>query len=57
MVREVTPSDYKVNHVSLDIQGINGENTLLLKGSGDSDGFGITVDNVVLMKESIENTS
>mgnify|MGYP003685914575 CR=1 FL=1 len=48
VVRTVTPEDYQIAHVDLALDGKAGKNTLTLRGTGASDQYGISVDNVQL---------
>jgi len=48
VVETVSPQDYKIQRVNLQLQGTEGENTLTLRGAGKSDGLGISVDAVKL---------
>ena len=47
----VTPSDYKVHTKTLYIDINPGTNSLKFQGAGISDGYGLTIDNVKLIRE------
>lgn len=46
----VIPTDYLIHGEKISLEGIVGENTLRFEGAGKSDSFGLTFDNVKLVK-------
>ena len=49
-VASVVPGDHKVHWKNIQVDSVAGENTLRFEGAGESDGFGLTIDNVRLVK-------
>lgn len=46
VVFRITPTDYKTHSVKLYLNGLEGNNTIILKGEGKDDGVGMLVDNI-----------
>jgi hypothetical protein len=49
LVESITPSDYKIHNSTISVPILD-KNVLSLKGTGTSDGYGLTVDNFNLHK-------
>jgi hypothetical protein len=47
----MTSPDFEIKFSSVRVYANEGPNILELRGTGKSDGFGLTVDNVKLVKE------
>jgi len=44
------PTDYNITTVTVDVEGVVGKNILSFAGSGKTDSFGLTIDNVKLVR-------
>lgn len=51
MVLSLSSTDYEIKLASVNVYANDGENILQLRGAGISDSFGMTVDNIKLVKE------
>ncbi|MCB0368719.1 MAG: hypothetical protein KDD45_04545 [Bdellovibrionales bacterium] len=51
IILSIVPSDYAVHLVSIEVLVIAGDNSLQIEGTGLSNSYGLTVDNVKLVRE------
>ena len=55
MIKTIAPEDYDIKHIEVNVPGVDGLNTIVLRGVGKSDRLGISIDNVELYTQ--ENTN
>ncbi len=53
-IRDIFPQNYSVSTFKTEVKADVGENTLNIFGLGNSDGFGMTIDNVRLERDTID---
>ncbi len=51
----MAPTDYKINHYKTKLIEYPGDHKLVFKGTGASDGYGLTIDNVTIRKRNNYN--
>lgn len=51
-VKEVTPANYNLGHLSLTLEAKVGENEIKFAGAGPSDSFGATIGDISLVRPS-----
>ena len=49
-IGHLAPKNYNIQTKSIDVVVNGGQNMLRIKGAGKSDGFGLTIDNVKLVR-------
>lgn len=51
LVGELIPTNYNIAHYTLQLQVDSGQNTLLIKAAGGIEAYGLTIDNVKLVRK------
>ncbi len=49
-IKEIFPTDYNIHTFTAEVKAKAGENIINIAGTGNSDGYGMTIDNVRLIK-------
>ena len=55
-VKSIKPSDYAIHNTSWPVKAKIGRNSLQFRGEGTSDTFGLTIDNVKLIRHGSNNS-
>ncbi len=55
-IKSLKPTDYKIHTTSWPVKAVIGKNYLQFRGEGISDTFGLTIDNVKLIRHGTTNS-